>query len=105
MRSTAFLPIHDGDPIGWDQNLGDRYFADPQGTGISTGGIGIYNHFHFGSAHTNGIQAVFADGSVHTIGYDVDLVVFNALGTRNGNGCGAGGPATPEPDDLTSGVY
>jgi hypothetical protein len=27
---------------------------------------------------------VFADGSVHTISYDVDPIVFNALGSRNG---------------------
>jgi prepilin-type processing-associated H-X9-DG protein len=38
---------------------------------------------HFGSAHTGGFNAVFADGSVHTIGYDVDAVVFNHLAARN----------------------
>lgn len=40
--------------------------------------------FHFGSAHPGGINTVFADGSVHSIPYDIDLNVFNALGTRNG---------------------
>ena len=38
----------------------------------------------FGSAHSGGLNAVFADGSVHTINYDIDLYVFNSLGTRNG---------------------
>jgi hypothetical protein len=27
---------------------------------------------------------VFADGSVHQISYDVDGILFNNLGTRNG---------------------
>jgi prepilin-type processing-associated H-X9-DG protein len=37
-----------------------------------------------GSPHPSGLNAVFADGSVHSIGYDVDVFVLNALGTRNG---------------------
>jgi prepilin-type N-terminal cleavage/methylation domain-containing protein len=40
--------------------------------------------FFFGSAHTSGINSVFADGSVHAISYDVDGILFNNLGTRNG---------------------
>jgi prepilin-type N-terminal cleavage/methylation domain-containing protein len=36
----------------------------------------------FGSAHSAGINGVFADGSVHTINYDVDRAVFNCLGNR-----------------------
>ena len=40
--------------------------------------------FFFGSAHTGGINATFADGSVHFISFDVDVVLFNSLGTRNG---------------------
>ncbi len=39
--------------------------------------------FFFGSAHSVGINAVFADGSVHLIKYDVDGVLFNRLGARN----------------------
>jgi prepilin-type processing-associated H-X9-DG protein len=37
-----------------------------------------------GSAHPGGINAVFADGSVHSISYDVDVQLLNYLGTRNG---------------------
>ena len=37
-----------------------------------------------GSPHPGGFNAVFADGSVHTINFDVEVVVLNALGTRNG---------------------
>ncbi|TWU22573.1 DUF1559 domain-containing protein [Bythopirellula polymerisocia] len=36
----------------------------------------------FGSAHPGGINAVFADGSVHVITYDVDPFVFDYLGDR-----------------------
>ena len=34
----------------------------------------------FGSAHPAGINAVFADGSVHNIKFGLDPDVFNALG-------------------------
>jgi prepilin-type N-terminal cleavage/methylation domain-containing protein/prepilin-type processing-associated H-X9-DG protein len=37
----------------------------------------------FGSAHPAGMNAVFADGSVHHIKYGIDLNVFNALGHRS----------------------
>jgi len=36
--------------------------------------------FLFGSAHPGGINAVYADGSVHTISFTVQPDVFNALG-------------------------
>ena len=39
-------------------------------------------NYLFGSAHSGGINAVFADGSVTFISYDVDLETFNRLGNR-----------------------
>jgi prepilin-type N-terminal cleavage/methylation domain-containing protein/prepilin-type processing-associated H-X9-DG protein len=39
--------------------------------------------FIFGSSHPAGINAVFADGSVHNVKYGIDPDVFNALGNRN----------------------
>jgi len=39
---------------------------------------------YFGSAHPGAINSVFADGSVHSISFDVDAVLFNGLATRNG---------------------
>ena len=49
-------------------------YCGPNGTG------GDGDVWQFGSAHTSGINAVFGDGSVHHIKFDVDVVLFNALG-------------------------
>jgi prepilin-type N-terminal cleavage/methylation domain-containing protein len=38
----------------------------------------------FGSAHPGGVNAVYADASAHFISFDVDHLIFNALGTRDG---------------------
>jgi prepilin-type N-terminal cleavage/methylation domain-containing protein len=38
----------------------------------------------FGSAHATGVNAVYADASGHFVRFDVDHLVFNALGTRAG---------------------
>jgi prepilin-type processing-associated H-X9-DG protein len=81
MRSTCFLPLHDADPIGWETAIFGRYFDDDPDTPFAP----TNTIQHFGSPHTGGINAVFADGSVHTISYDVDVFVFNSLGTRNGD--------------------
>jgi prepilin-type processing-associated H-X9-DG protein len=39
--------------------------------------------YSFGSAHSSGMNAVFADGSVAFIGFDIDRETFNRLGHRN----------------------
>lgn len=39
--------------------------------------------FHFGSAHAAAFNAVFADGHVQPIQYDIDITVFNTLGDRS----------------------
>lgn len=81
MRSACTSPIRDSDGIGWNSNVQlANYFADGPFPVQ-----GYYNVFHFGSAHSSGINAVFADGSVHGISYDVSPIVFNALGSRNGD--------------------
>jgi prepilin-type N-terminal cleavage/methylation domain-containing protein/prepilin-type processing-associated H-X9-DG protein len=79
LRSTCFPPVQDSDGIGWSTFL-KNYFDDDPGTAFA-----LFNVFHFGSAHPGGINVVFADGSGHTISYDIDALVFNAFGTRNGN--------------------
>jgi prepilin-type N-terminal cleavage/methylation domain-containing protein len=79
LRSTCFPPLQDSDGIGWSTFL-RNYFDDDPGTAFA-----LSNVFHFGSAHNGGMNAAFTDGSGQTISYDIDAVVFNALGTRNGN--------------------
>jgi prepilin-type N-terminal cleavage/methylation domain-containing protein/prepilin-type processing-associated H-X9-DG protein len=81
MRSSCFVPIADSDSIGWSQFL-KNYFTDSHGSFPFAGTNS--NILHFGSPHSSGINAVFADGSVHFISYDVDVLVFNGLGSRNG---------------------
>jgi prepilin-type N-terminal cleavage/methylation domain-containing protein/prepilin-type processing-associated H-X9-DG protein len=78
IRSTGVPPLKDGatDNMMTEYNGGDAQHPWP------------WWEFHFGSAHPGGINVVFADGSVQTINYDVDLDVFNALGTRNGTSYG-----------------
>jgi prepilin-type processing-associated H-X9-DG protein len=56
-----------------------------------------------GSAHPSAVNAVFADGSVQSINYDIDLYVLNALGTRNNT---SGGPlfgGNPGPEVVPEG--
>jgi prepilin-type N-terminal cleavage/methylation domain-containing protein/prepilin-type processing-associated H-X9-DG protein len=72
IRSTCFLPYQDSDGF--------------QFTSLGTGDIFGHDQDipYFGSAHPGGFNAVFADGSAHTINYNIDSLVFNALGTRAG---------------------
>jgi prepilin-type processing-associated H-X9-DG protein len=58
---------------------------DSETNSVSHGGDQTYL---FGSAHSGGFNAVFADGSVHSVSYDIDMYVFNSLGTRNGQSVG-----------------
>ena len=80
---------------GWDN---DTYrFTDP---GV-TGGCGPYQDSAgsttgtnedykyrinaFGSPHVSGMNAVYCDGSVHVIDFDIDPTIFRGIGTRNGS--------------------
>ncbi|MGD9634677.1 MAG: DUF1559 domain-containing protein [Pirellulales bacterium] len=61
LRSTMFPVVQDG-----ETPTADLDFA-----------------FAFGSAHPGGMNALFADGSVTSIGYDIDRETFNRLGHRS----------------------
>lgn len=70
---------------GWDPDI-IRYTGYQPGQDVLPGApndpggnIGYY----FGSAHQVGIHAVFGDGHVQRITYDVALPVFNAMGHRS----------------------
>jgi len=80
MRSACFAPINDGDSTGFQPGALGQYFSDNFPSSVA----GLWNVIHFGSAHTSGINGVLADGAVRTFSYDIDPVVFNAMGSRNG---------------------
>jgi prepilin-type processing-associated H-X9-DG protein len=64
-RSTLIQPRSDGEGI-------EPNDANPNDPG----------NYPLGSAHAGGINVVFADGSVGTVSYDVNLETFNQLGNR-----------------------
>ena len=80
MRSSCFGPMNDGDGFGFSGPVQLQSYFNDYGFPVA----GLYNVLHFGAAHTSGINAVYADGSVRSFNYDVDVVVFNASGSRNG---------------------
>jgi prepilin-type N-terminal cleavage/methylation domain-containing protein len=78
IRITAAPPQKD-----FTYLVGDEWGAggnDPRAWGQSNWNQTAYC---FGSAHPAGINAVFGDGSVRNVGYNVDAVVFWRLGGRN----------------------
>jgi prepilin-type N-terminal cleavage/methylation domain-containing protein len=72
MRFTGSPPLSDSDPL--------CFTAATQRYCTTNGAEGLF----FGSAHSTGVNAVFADASVHHISFSVDGILFNKLGTRNG---------------------
>jgi prepilin-type N-terminal cleavage/methylation domain-containing protein len=74
IRSTCFQPYNDGDGIGYKftplNENGDFFGKDR-------------DVYYFGSAHPGGFNGIFADASIRAMDYDIDVVVFNALGTRD----------------------
>jgi prepilin-type processing-associated H-X9-DG protein len=66
MRSTCFPPMEDGSGLA----VNDALFG--QNADV----------LNFGSAHSGGFNCVFVDGSVHTISYEIDPLVFDRLGDR-----------------------
>jgi prepilin-type N-terminal cleavage/methylation domain-containing protein/prepilin-type processing-associated H-X9-DG protein len=64
----------DSDNVRWTVNNNDFRPAQDQ-SGSTRGGI-------FGSAHSNGLNMAFCDGSVKTISYSIDLTAYSCLGNR-----------------------
>lgn len=77
VRCTGIAPINDAEVNG-------------ELTGMLGGPSGPpWYVWVMGSPHTGGFNVVCADGSVHTVNYDIDIYVFNAIGTRNGTAAGS----------------
>jgi prepilin-type N-terminal cleavage/methylation domain-containing protein/prepilin-type processing-associated H-X9-DG protein len=77
-------PLHDdrGWADGWDHDhlRSCIYPVEQDGETPEDDGVFAYS---FGSAHPGGINAMFADGSVTGISYDIDRETFNRLGHRS----------------------
>jgi hypothetical protein len=83
IRSTCFQPYQDSDSTGFQfqpLNTSKDIFGSDQDV------------YYFGSAHTGGFNCIYADGSIHTLNYDIDVVLFNALATRAGGEVNDGSP-------------
>jgi hypothetical protein len=73
VRSTCFAPLPDSSGHQFEAfGAGDIYGKEK-------------DVMNFGSSHAAGFYGLYADGAVHLINYNVDVVVFNALGSRAGN--------------------
>jgi prepilin-type N-terminal cleavage/methylation domain-containing protein len=72
IRSTCFQPYPDSDGFQFESLGPDDIFGKEKDV------------VYFGAAHPGGFHGVFADGSVQTLRYDLDAVLFNALATRDG---------------------
>ena len=68
---------NEGFSTGWDDDT-IRY-TSLQPMPDTRNGSG-YGDLHFGSSDPNGFNAVFADGSVHILRYNIDLGLFQSLG-------------------------
>jgi len=76
MRLTGVVPRSDSDGFTYTSAFPD---AGASAEALLDGKFVVYN---FGSAHSGGFNAAFADGAVHLISFDIDVVLFNNLGDR-----------------------
>jgi prepilin-type processing-associated H-X9-DG protein len=116
VRADTYLDGSHSDDTGWTDGWDPDVMRctcvpplqDTSAIPLLTGKLGEkdtpFYVFNLGSAHPGGFNAVFADGSVQTLNYDIDVFVLNALGTRNGKAAGPGGPTTSE-SISTDGAY
>jgi prepilin-type N-terminal cleavage/methylation domain-containing protein len=70
VRSTCFAPMGDS----------DAFVLSPDNENLFGP---LADLWYFGSAHPGVFNAVFADGSCHTLSFDIDVVLLNNLGGRN----------------------
>jgi prepilin-type N-terminal cleavage/methylation domain-containing protein/prepilin-type processing-associated H-X9-DG protein len=70
VRSTCFAPYGDS----------DAFVLSPANQNLFGDNVDLW---YFGSAHPGTFNTVFADGSCHTLSFDIDVVLLNNLGARN----------------------
>jgi hypothetical protein len=63
---------------GWDPDIMRLTSTPLESDFQTTADVG----FQFGSSHSGAMMGVFADGSVHSINYEIDADLFNNLGDR-----------------------
>jgi prepilin-type N-terminal cleavage/methylation domain-containing protein len=73
IRSTCFQPYQDNDGFQFQSLGSDDIFGHEKDV------------VYFGSAHSSGFHGIYADGSIQSLSYDIDVVLFNALATRAGS--------------------
>ena len=74
-----------GYSVGFDQDTLRQTNKKPEWDYTMSGGYSDSGHQEFGSSHFNGFNAVFADGSVHVISYNITVAVLIQLGDiKNG---------------------
>ncbi|MFO0810207.1 MAG: DUF1559 domain-containing protein [Gemmataceae bacterium] len=71
---------NEGYTVGWDEDTIRSSDQPPERDFVGDGPDGLRR---FGASHTAGINAVFADGSVHTIRYGIAADVFRFLCHRS----------------------
>jgi hypothetical protein len=99
-QNVGYMPGYEGGDAsddrgwldGWDpdtmRSTMAQPFNDSQISPIRDGGSGEDQTYLFGAAHPAVFQSVFADGSIHSLSYDIDMYLFNSLGTKAGDSKG-----------------
>src|SRR5712691_4900493 len=72
---------NEGYTSGWDHDVMRDTTIQPRPDSNN----GEYGEVRFGSSHSGVFQVAFADGSVRSLNYSIDLTLFSRLGQRNDN--------------------
>jgi prepilin-type N-terminal cleavage/methylation domain-containing protein/prepilin-type processing-associated H-X9-DG protein len=83
-------PWKSGDDFGWADGwdydtLRSCMFtphSDAEGVEPTTTGEAVAENFQFGSAHASVMNVLYADGSVDSVNFDIDVEMLNRLGHR-----------------------
>jgi prepilin-type N-terminal cleavage/methylation domain-containing protein/prepilin-type processing-associated H-X9-DG protein len=71
---------NEGYTAGWDEDTIRSTALSPEPDFLGT----TWDRSrHFGSSHANGVNALFADGSVRAIAYTIDPVLFGYIGNKS----------------------